>query len=131
VTPPPLAGIFGYRVSRWNVLGTQARLVVVDGHTLVVRDHRGRTEQRVDLEDATVRTRRGMVTVGGPGVQFHLYGLPGINRVPPGLAEQGDAVGATRTVLPVGAGPVPAFAASRFLVDALLAAGATRSDGRG
>lgn len=125
---PSTTGIIGYRRSRRNILGTQARLVRVDGGVLRVVDAEGREEERVDLKAAEVQLRRGLVEVSADDRRFYLYGLGGANRIPANLvtlaanepAEQGIGVAPEGLV----SGPRGAAAASRALIDVLSRHGA-------
>jgi hypothetical protein len=79
--------IVGYRRSRHNVFGTQARFVLVADGELRVLDADGAVEQQVALADARVELKRGMLEVAVGDQRFFLYGLAGANRVPPALVE--------------------------------------------
>lgn len=125
---PSTTGIVGYRRSRRNILGTQARLVCVDGGVLRVLDRDGHENERVDLQTAEVRLRRGLIEVSAGDRRFHLYGLADVNRVPTELvalaarepAEQGIGVARGGLV----SGPLGAASASRALLDVLTRHGA-------
>ena len=52
--------MLGYRRSRRNILGMQARLVTIHDGVLTVSDRDGEENERVDVATATVELKRGL-----------------------------------------------------------------------
>jgi hypothetical protein len=125
---PSTGGIVGYRRSRRNIFGLQARLARVEGGVLRVLDADGREDEGVDLRAAEVQLRRGLVEVSAGDRRFYLYGLASANRIPADLvalaarepADQGIGVAPEGLV----SGPRGAAEASRALIDVLSRHGA-------
>jgi hypothetical protein len=121
-------GVLGYRRSRRNILGKQARLVTIRGGVLSVRDERGTEHERVPVRAATVELKRGLVKIAADGREFFLYGLADVNAIPRQLARMALAEPAEVTIAPAFGGliraPLGAAAASRATRDVLLAQGA-------
>ena len=124
----PFVGIAGYRRSRRNILGMQARMVTVRDGVLRVVDKDDAQIEQVTLAGAAVELKRGMVQVVDGENAFFVYGFAGSNKVPRELAEL-----TTRQEAELAMGPshdVPllegldAAQRSRALYDLLLQAGA-------
>ncbi len=83
----PFVGIVGYRRSRRNILGMQARMVTVRDGVLRVVDKDDAQIEQVTLAGAAVELKRGMVQVVDGENAFFVYGLAGSNKVPDELTE--------------------------------------------
>jgi len=127
----PFVGIVGYRRSRRNFLGMQARMVTLRDGLLRVVDKDDVESERVTLAGAAVELRRGMVQVDDGDNAFFLFGYGATNKVPSELVELISRQEAEIALAPgqdkfnVG----EAFAASRVLYDLLLQAGARELQG--
>ena len=121
-------GLLGYRRSRRNILGMQARLVLVESGVLRVIAVDGSEEERVTLADATVGLRRGLVRVEAEGRAFFLFGLGQLPRPGRALLEGVPADGADVVVGPSDgtllASALDAAAAGRRTLEALIDLGA-------
>lgn len=126
--PATTTGIVGYRRSRRNILGIQARLVRVDDGVLRVLDSEGQENERVELRTAEVRLRRGLVEVRAGDRRFHLYGLASANRIPTDLVALATREPAEQNIGVAPGGlvsePLGAASASRALLDVLTRHGA-------
>jgi hypothetical protein len=122
----PFVGIVGYRRSRRNILGMQARMVTLRDGVLRVVDKDDREVERVTVGAAAVELRRGMVQVADGDNAFFLYGTGGHNKVPGELLQLASRQEAELAMAP-GEGmfsALDAAAKSRALYDLLREAGA-------
>jgi hypothetical protein len=117
--------IVGYRRSRRNIFGTQARFVLVADGELRVLGADGSADEQVALADARVELKRGMLEVAVGDRRFFLYGLGGANRVPPQLVEVAQRHPVDQGIEHDGSALASA-AAGRALRDVLVAHGARR-----
>ena len=79
---PSFAGVLGYRRSRRNILGMQARLVTIRDGELRVVDREDTQQERVELAGAEVELKRGMVEVAAGERSFFLFGYSQVNKIP-------------------------------------------------
>jgi hypothetical protein len=122
----PFVGIVGYRRSRRNILGMQARMVTLRDGVLRVVDKDDEEHERVTVAGAAVELKRGMVQVVDGENAFFLFGYGGHNKVPRELIELATRQDAETAMAP-GEGMFSALDAagkSRALYDLLLQAGA-------
>ena len=124
---PAFAGLLGFRRSRRNFLGNQARLVLVEDGAARVLRFDGHQEEGFAVAEARIELRRGMLRVALTDREFFLYGISrapipdeALARVAPGAA---DVVVAPAAAMPVREA-LDAAAASRAAHEALLALGA-------
>jgi len=85
------AAVLGYRRSRRNFLGMQARVVTIRDGELRVVDRAGEVNERVAVADTRATLKRGMVEVTAGDRSFFLFGYPAINKVPRELLERMEA----------------------------------------
>ena len=101
----------------------QARLVTIRDGELRVVDREDTEQERVELAGAEVELKRGMVEVAAGERSFFLFGYSQVNKIPPELVERAARERADVTGRDAGL-VVGAFAASRELLEALVAQGA-------
>lgn len=126
MTAASTTAVVGYRRSRRNILGTQARVITVRDGVLRVIDQHGAEQERLALSEAEVRLKRGLVEVAARGRSFFLYGLGAPNKLPEGLIEQVRAE-PSETGLGPADGALGAAAVSQAVLDLLIAHGARRA----
>jgi hypothetical protein len=120
---PSIGMIAGYRRSRRNVFGAQARFVLVADGELRVIGADGSADEHVSLAGARIALKRGMLEVEAGDRRFFLYGLGGANRVPPALVDVAQRHSVDQGIAH-GGGALAAAAAGRALRDVLAAHGA-------
>lgn len=124
--PPSYAAVLGYRRSRHNFIGMQARVVTIRDGVLQVVDRRGEVSERVGLAGARVGLKRGVVEVVAGERRFFLFGWSSANKMPDELALRLAAESAELVLDPTARrSAFDAFAVSRQLRDVLVAAGAS------